>query len=112
MQDLTTELQNFALSCEGHAREASREAESARAEPRAGTFPEYDRRLDLKARGYDQEAALWGRRAAEARKGRLLADPEDITFPMGCYGQLYNDCVAARRVTWIEPLGDPHQPLA
>lgn len=109
--DLTTKLANYALTCQGKADQARRRAEEIRKLPKAGNFPEYDRvHIDAPLTAAEAEAAAWDKRAAEARRGFLLYDPNDMDY---CYANdaLISECAAASRVVYIEPVAPPGDPL-
>lgn len=111
MQDLTTELANFAVSCQGKARECRQRAEEIRQIPRASNFPEYDRmHIDLPLKRATAEAEAWDRRAAEAKRGFLLYDADDVAWHMG-HQELVSACQRASRVTYVDPVANPAMPV-
>jgi hypothetical protein len=113
--DLTTRLNNYALTCDRQAENARADAERYRGVPRTN-FEEYNKsQIDQPVREAEALAAHWTQRAAEARRGFLLLDPADIKFAMDNQ-DLMNEALAQGRVTYagvlsqatgLHPADDP-----
>ena len=109
--DLTTQLNNFALTCEGKSRECRKRVDEIGKIPPAANFPEYNRmHIELPAKQATAEAAAWDRRAVEARRGFLLYDQDDIAWHMD-HAELVAMCQKACRITYVDPVANPASPV-
>jgi hypothetical protein len=107
MHDLTTMLQNFALTATNRAENLRKEAAEIRARPGANGFPEYNRVRDAEAAQKDAEAARWTARASKAREGYLLVDASDVSFQMDDhFRELIDHAASEHRIVYIEPVMD------
>lgn len=109
MIDLTTKLNNYALTCDSKAKTAREEAVRIGQTPRTN-FDEYNQsHIDRPVKEAQAEAKAWEARAAEARRGFLLVDPGDVAFIMT--NHLVDEAAAQSRVTYSGGVADPaHKP--
>jgi hypothetical protein len=111
MIDLTTKLNNYALTCDNRARQCRERAAAARNEPRASNWPEYNEMRDNRARDIDAQAALWERRGDEARRGFLLVDR--LGLDLAWYHEfhdLHSEAAKSSRVTYADSADAPSDP--
>jgi hypothetical protein len=101
--DLTTKLQNYAFSCQGRAETLRWEADQLRRENVKTGDAAYDSMVDLEINKIRRQAAAYDARAAEARRGFLLVDPDDLAWTFENQ-DFYSECVAASRVKYVAPM--------
>jgi hypothetical protein len=108
MQDLNSICENLGPEYEGRALAARQRAEDIRKNnTRVDGYDEYNRiHIDAPVREALEEAALYDRRAAAARKGRLLIDPADVRWQMENHA-LISAFAAAYRVDYVGPQASP-----
>jgi len=107
MHDLTTQLANYALTCDGKAEQCRRRADEIKQRIRVDNDDEYNRvHVDRPLKDAMDETEMWTKRAAEARRGFLLYDPNDVKFHFA-HQDLIDECMSASRVTYVGVMVNP-----
>lgn len=112
MQDLTTRLNNYAITCDAGARQAREQAEAFNRKPRTSD-PEYNRvMVDQPVKLALAEAETWEKQASEARRGYLVMDVNNIKWQMDPRNRpLIDEALSQNRVIHTGVQADSKDPF-